>query len=152
MKFFIFMLITLPVSSFGHGGEEGNLAIGKGKGVESYDEHDGFVLAPPAIKRLEIVTGPAETARNCKLKTAQIIATLAKKSVYVLRDQKFKAIEIKCSAVKDGDQFVIKGAEYLRVIEMDLTGGEEGEHEDHQDEAGADDHDHESKKGGGSDD
>ena len=153
-----FILITLLIAApaFGHGDAE-STSTGKGKGVESFDEHDGFVLSKEANKRLDIQAQLPSTGKSCDFKAAQIVSTLGKKVVFVVRNGKYLSIPTECSSLQAGDRIVSKGADFLRVIQMDLQSGEEGEenHDDHKDEHGHEDgHDdehgdeHADEKGG----
>lgn len=127
MKLLFIILFSLNALAHDEGG--GGASIGKGKGVESYDEHDGFSLAEAAIKRIGIKVEAIEVSTKCNLKSAQIVSSLSEKKIYIKRGINFKGVRIKCESLKQGDLVVVKGAEFLRVIEMDLTGGE-GEHEE----------------------
>lgn len=126
------LALAMSSTTFAHEDEGGGPNVGKGKGVEFYDEHEGFKLSKEAVKRFGIemkdISLPA-----CDLKGIQIVSALDHKEIFVLRGENFKSIEVKCSEVKPGDRAVIKGAEYLRVVEMDLTSGDD-DHEDHQDD------------------
>ncbi len=145
MKNFLLLLVLIPFTAFGHGDAE-STSVGPGKGVESFVENEGFMLSKQAIKRLGIVTAPITSQQACNLKTIQVISVMDKKLIYVQRNLRFKPVLARCSEVKSSDQVVIKGAEFLRVIEMDLGGDEEeGEHEEHGEEHG-EKHDKSSKK------
>jgi hypothetical protein len=130
MRTFVLAAFFISSVSYAHDHGGGGAAIGKGKGVESYDESLGFVLAKEAIKRLGVVWTSVPIAKTCDLKTAQVISALDRKTVYRLRDQKFKSVKVDCHEMKNGDQVVTHGAEFLRVIEMDLTGGEMHDEQD----------------------
>lgn len=148
----IFLAIFVSISAFGHGGGAEKASVGKGKGVEYYDEHEGFILSPQAIKRIGIQTAPLSSGKDCDLKPGQRVFSLGKRQVFVVRDGKYFSIPMECKAVKSGDLLVTKGADFLRVIEMDLKSGEEAEEEggEHQEGSGHhDDHedDHEDEHG-----
>lgn len=143
MRCYIFLLLIAYVGhlpfclAHDHGG--GDPSVGKGKGVESYDEHEGFKLSKEAIKRLDILT---KTIPLESCKEAEVVAWLDQKEIFILRGQNFKSAKADCSEIKTGDQVVIKGASFLRVIEMNLTPGEEDEHDEHSEHEGRDEHNH----------
>ncbi len=123
----ILLMLLMVSSGFAHEEEGGGPSVGVGKGVEAYSEHDGFVLSKEAFKRFGVET--TELSGACDLKKVQVISALEHKEVFVLRNSHFKSIEPKCSELKAGDRGVVKGAEFLRVVEMDLTSIED-EHVD----------------------
>jgi hypothetical protein len=124
----ILLSLFLISTCFAHEEEGGGPSIGKGKGIEAYSEHDGFQLSKQAIKRFGIETKALSLA--CDLKGVQIVSALDHKEIFILRGTNFKSFNPKCSEVKPGDLGVTKGAEFLRVVEMDLVSGEEGHHDD----------------------
>jgi hypothetical protein len=127
----ILFCLFLISTSFAHEEEGGGPNIGKGKGVEAYSEHDGFKLSKEAVKRLGIET-KAINFPVCDLKGIQIVSALDRKEIFVLRGESYKSVEPKCAEVKLNDRGVIKGADFLRVIEMDLTSGDDEHHEDEE--------------------
>lgn len=154
----ISLFVSLSALASGDHGAE-RASVGKGKGVEFFDEHEGFILSPQAIKRIGIQASPLSTGKDCNLKPGQMVFSLGKRQVFVVREGKYFSIPMVCSAVKSGDQVVTKGADFLRVIEMDLTSGEEsheeegaehgkeaGHHDDHGDEDGHSDKRNEHKE------
>ncbi len=135
MKLAILIIVSLvsTAPSFSHdeGGESGP-SIGKGKGVESYDEHEGFTLSQQAINRLNIIYKDISPDKKCDLKNIQIVAALDHKEIFIVRNGKFKSVDAVCSSLKATDKVVVKGAEFLRVIEMDLGSAHEDEHDEHE--------------------
>ena len=113
---FIFLVLfsSLSFAQHDHGG--GNASIGKGKGVEYYDEHDGFILSKEAIKRLGIIASDIGSQKDCSLKSAQIISALDRKLIYIKSTDKFKSVSVTCASVKAGDLVVTKGA--LRILHL----------------------------------
>lgn len=124
----ILLSLLLISTCFAHEEEGGGPSVGKGKGIEAYSEHDGFQLSKQAIKRFGIETKILSPA--CDLKGVQIVSALDHKEIFILRGINFKSFDPKCSEVKPGDLGVTKGAEFLRVVEMDLTSGEDEHHDD----------------------
>jgi hypothetical protein len=84
---------------------------------------EGFPISKEAIQRLGI-RSEAYVSGVCDLKKAQVISVLDKNEIFYLRNEKFKSVPPACSELKGGDRIVTHGANYLRVIEMDLAGGE----------------------------
>lgn len=140
MKVALFIFLSAQ-SAFGHGDAE-STSIGKGKGVEYYDEHEGFVLSKEANKRLEIKTAAVSVGSSCDLKPAQIVYSLGKKQIFVVREGKYFAIPMDCKSVRAGDQLVSSGSNFLRVIQMDLQSGEEEHSDEHGDDHGENHGDH----------
>lgn len=133
MKYFI--LFLWPVLAFAHDhGGGGSPNVGPGKGVESFDEHEGFALAAVAVKRLRLELKPISAGKACDLRVGQIVSALSEKKIYLYRNGKYKSYSANCSQVRSGDQIVSRGADFLRVIEMDLgVDGDEHEEEGHHD-------------------
>ena len=133
MNYFIISLIFISSLANAHDHGSGNASVGKGKGVETYDEHDGFVLAKEAVRRLGIIDADLGHQSTCNFKTAEVVSSLDRKLIYVMRKGAFKSVEANCKSLISGDRVVIKGAEFLRVIEIDLQSSEASEeHEEHE--------------------
>jgi hypothetical protein len=122
-----------PLLGFAHG-DAAPAGVGPGKGVESYDEHEGFVLSKEAIRNFELKSRAVLNGLKCDLSGLEIVQVLNEKKVYRIRDSKISSVSINCKNFTGNDEGVIHGAPFLRVVEMDLQQSEgEEEEEGHHD-------------------
>lgn len=124
----------------GHEEEGESKNVGPNKGIISYDEHDGFVLSPEAFKNFKVEYLTLQNAAPWSLPKAALVTTQEDRSVYRNRDGKLLRVDvsvvsktkehaqIKSDDLRPGDQIVVRGAEFLRVAELDVTSGESGHH------------------------
>lgn len=124
----------------GEHGEEAPANVGPGKGMTSFDEHEGFSLSPEATKTFGIETQKLQGGGAWQVPVSTLVNVGAEKSVFRLRDGKYKRVivssakpeqarmRIESRELKSGDQVVVKGGGFLRVAELDATSGESGHH------------------------
>lgn len=124
----VLMLLMRSASAWAHG-EAAPAGVGPGKGVEFYDEHEGFILSKEAIRNFEMKSEKVQAGSKCDLRRAEKVQVLNEKKIYRIRDSKIQSVELQCDEFKPGDEVVVHGASFLRVVEMDLQSSE-GEHED----------------------
>lgn len=154
MRMLIIILLLGSDSAFAHGGgeEEGSKI---GKGITAYDKHDGFKLSVEARARMKFVFKKSEKPGSISIPKEALVLALSEVHIYTYANDFFKAIDVKIVSktkdayvvsspeLKSGQEVVVKGVNYLRVIDMDLNIGEkheEGkepdEHDEHSDEKG----------------
>ncbi len=97
-----------------HEHEEGN--VGPGKAVTKASPDKGFQLSEAAIRTLGIKTIVVEDPAN--IPSDALIHYQDMVGVYWLHDGWFKLIRPK--RLEPGDQIVTSGADYLRIVELDL--------------------------------
>ncbi len=124
----------------GHGEEEEVEAknVGPEKGITSFDEEIGFKMSPEALKTFSVEKIVLNGSGPWKLPATTLLVTGEDKSVYRVRNETFKRIDVtvlsknKDEAVvqsddlKAGDSVVTKGVGDIRVAEVDVTSGESG--------------------------
>lgn len=151
----VLLLLSFPCFAMAHGG--GEVGERSSKGVIEISHDLGFKLSEAAFTRLKIKTQSvtltkSTTHQNLKTKTFQVphsalVYALNEVILYVYQNGFFKHLEVintsqpksKSSPsslvqveVKDfnesSQQVVIQGADFLRVVEMDLNAEGEDEH------------------------
>jgi len=127
-------------SEMGHEEEGEAKNVGPNKGIISYDEHDGFVLSSGASKNFKIEYLTLQNSAPWILPKSALVTTREDRSVYRNRGGKLLRVDVtlvsrtkdhaqvKSEDLQPGDQIVIRGAEFLRVAELDITSGESGHH------------------------
>lgn len=123
----------------GHGDEEeGAKNIGPEKGITSFDEETGFTLSKEALKTFLIETEILKGSGPWSIPTSALLLTGEEKSIYRVRKDAFKRIDIEVVSkdtnqtvvesdeLGSGDQVVTKGVGNVRVAEVDATSGESG--------------------------
>lgn len=121
--------------------EEGEVEaknVGPEKGITSFDEDAGFKMSAEALKTFSVEKikisgdGPWTVPASALLITGEV------KSVYRVRDDTFKRIEVtvltrsktevvvRAGEISSGDNIVTKGVGDIRVAEVDVTSGESG--------------------------
>jgi hypothetical protein len=151
MRMLIIILLLGSDSAFAHGGgeEEGSKI---GKGITAFDKHDGFKLSAEAKARMKFVFKKSEKPGSISIPKEALVLALSEVHIYTYANDFFKAIDVKIVSktkdayvvsspeLKSGQEVVVKGVNYLRVIDMDLNIGEKHEEgnepEDHKDEHG----------------
>ncbi|MBS1960191.1 MAG: hypothetical protein JST80_12010 [Bdellovibrionales bacterium] len=111
-----------------------------GKGIVSFDEHDGFELSAEARARFKIATAKLAGNGPWSISKRALVYTLDEVRVYVQKNGKIKSEDvrvvskgkdtatIKAEHLSNGDEVVVSGAGYLRVAEMDASNGEDEGH------------------------
>jgi hypothetical protein len=146
MKLFI-LLLFIPQFAYSHGGgeEEGSKI---GKGITAFDKHDGFKLSAESQVRMKFAYKKVDVAGSITIPKESLVLALNEVHVYTHVNDFFKAIDVKItsktkdsylvssSQLKSGAEVVVKGVNFLRVIDMDLSIGEEHEEGEHSDEHG----------------
>lgn len=126
----------------GHGeaeeGHEEGGNIGPDKGVLSYNEKTGFVLSPEATRTFAIESKELSGAGSWTVTQEALVYSTSNLWVYRIRGGAYKAVSvaiisksgasaiIRSSALRGGDFVAVKGAAYLRLVELDATSGEVG--------------------------
>ena len=142
MKKLILILFLISMPAYPHGGgEEAPPNVGPGKGIESYDEHDGMKLSKEAIKQFKIESNSLPSGTSWTLPKTAVVFSLAQTFIFKESDRVFQKVKvdvkpkdslnvtISAKNLKAGDLVVVKGVPFLRVAEIDVTaGGEEDEH------------------------
>lgn len=144
----VICLFSISGNALGHGGGEAAIEIGPTKGVTEVAKDKSFKLAPEAIKRLEITWAPINETAIRIPKTA-IANALSESNVFRFRDGWIKSVHFKVLTkgdqvtiqspeIQKGDQIVLTGVGYLRIIASQLGETEEEEegHSDEEDEHG----------------
>lgn len=157
----IFFILT--GNAFPHGGGEAEIEVGPDKGVIEITKDKAFKLAPEAKQTFGIKTIPF-TSGTVTLPNRAIVHALKESQIFRLRGEYLKTVHFKALKQTDqsttlesrelqsGDQIVIEGVGFLRIIaaqvgEEDEESGEGG-HQHGKDEKpgahaaeGADHHD-----------
>lgn len=120
------------------GEEEGGKNVGPNKGVTTFDERLGFTLSEEAKKSFGLKTISLSGSGPWSVPLQALVRTGAGKSVYRVRDGRFKAVEVRVTAnnqtliqskdLTSGDSVVTQGAGFVRIAEVDVTSGESGHH------------------------
>lgn len=126
----------------GHGhGEEGETEaknVGPEKGVTSFDEEIGFKMSAEALKTFSVEKIALNGAGPWTVPTSALLITGEEKSVYRVRNDTFKRIDVtvlsknksesvvQSNELNAGDSLVTKGVGDIRVAEVDVTSGESG--------------------------
>jgi len=144
MKLLLGTLLWLSSNNvLAHGGGEVEAAR-IGKGVTAYDEHEGFKLSTEAQNRMKFAYKKTESPGMITIPREGLAQVLKDNHIYLHKNEFFKSIDVEIkSKTKDtyivtskelepGTEVVVKGVNFLRVIEMDLNSGveEQGDHHD----------------------
>ena len=104
-----------------------NVNVGPSKGVIAADEHDGFKLSPEALKNFDLkmikVVDP-----SIKIPAAAILYTGEEVNIFRLRDGFFKRIDATSKDLKSGDEIVVSGVGFLRIVELAAFGEVDAHH------------------------
>lgn len=140
---FWFLSLAL-ILSVGQGGqaEEGKgeepAGVGPGKAVLEANKTDGFKLSEVALKNIEVSAQVINSAGAQKLPLSALVRSQEHAGVYRLRAGWFKFIEVKPASkaesgfvvqspdIKPGDQVVTRGAEFLKLAELNIWNHDEG--------------------------
>lgn len=124
-----FSLAMLPVTGFS---EER-----KGKAVYEISVKDGMKLTEKALKNIEVRTFKLKAGSDQAVPPESLVYFSDQVGVYRLRLGWFKLVQvqvlsknnkdtlIRSSEFQSGDELVVRGAELLRVSELDAAGGVE---------------------------
>lgn len=138
---FLFIFLFISVHAFAHGGAE---APKSSKGVLEYSEEKGFKPSEQAITRFKISTVKLQKSDTVQVPLSALVYALGDVSVFRKRDGYYKRINVALKSkdsksasvhseeLKVSDEVTVRGADYLRVIEMDFSDAEkeEGHHHD----------------------
>lgn len=127
---FIFCCLLYSKSSYSNEiNEASTKAIGEGKAILKVDDQKGFILSDRAIRTLNI--GFEDYFKDeISIKKDALVTSGDIKGVYRLRDHFFKLIEviilsdkeehyvIKLASFKNGDKYITKGVDLLRVADI----------------------------------
>lgn len=112
--------------------------VGPEKGVTSFDEEIGFKMSAEALKTFSVEKIALNGAAPWTVPTSAILITGEEKSVYRVRNDTFKRIDVtvlsknksesvvQSDELNAGDSLVTKGVGDIRVAEVDVTSGESG--------------------------
>lgn len=148
------LVLWFVVSSqaFGHGGGEAELEVGADKGVIEVTSDKSFKLSEEAKKTLGIDSVPYQAGMSAIPKNA-LVTTLKESQIFRVRDGYLKAIHVPSrskdgksgsvpgSEFKSGDQIVIRGTGFLRIIAAQLGESESSESGHDHGSEGEDHHD-----------
>jgi hypothetical protein len=115
-------------------------SAGPDKGLLSISVKDGLRFSPEALKSFGITTEKLATIIKVILPKSALVVSGEAESIYRLRDGFFKRLPVKAfkqpdgkvqveaSDLRVGDEVVLQGAPFLRVVELDAAGGSEHGH------------------------
>lgn len=146
------LAFLMTASALAHEGGPEGANFGPDKGVTQVSEKDGFKLSPEAYQTFQLSIEPLIKKRDGYLvpQTA-LVHTASEVSLYRVRDSWIKRIDIRqlkkssphvLISAKDlapNDRIIGKGANWVRVSELDGL-GEEAEHGDKHGENTKDEH------------
>lgn len=116
-------------------GEEANPSVGADKGIIEASDSMGFKLSPEALKTFALET--KKFSDGVAVPSESLVYSGETTSVFRLRDGFYKRVTIKkigkpaksapqmieSADLRTGDEIVIKGAPFLRIAELDASGG-----------------------------
>lgn len=112
--------------------------VGPTKGVVSYSEKEGFKLSVEATKLFGITFSTLSGPSPWEIPNSAIVYVGDDKSIYKLNNGALKRLDvtivrknkgtstITASKLVSGDQILIKGTNFVRTAEIDLTSGDSG--------------------------
>lgn len=119
---------------------EANPNIGHGKGIVEADPEKGFKISSEAFKNFEINMKTVNDPRSLVIPKEAVFSGLLERNIYRFRDGFFKRIDfqtrfksgseitISSSYLKPGDQIVVSGLGFLRIVELAAYGGVSDSH------------------------
>jgi hypothetical protein len=129
-------------------GEGGTARIGPAFAIQAVKEDVGFQLSSQAKKFMGVQFSP--WIPGTKISAKSCVMSLESSSIYVLRDGWIQRIELRSNDCKTGnapagllqtgDQLVVEGIAAVRGADLEVTGGEDEEHEEERDHDGGDEH------------
>jgi hypothetical protein len=115
--------------------EEANPSVGADKGIIEASELKGFKLSPEALKTFALET--KKFSPGVAVPSESLVYSGETTSVFRVRDGFYKRVAIKkvgkpaksapqmieSTELRAGDEIVVKGAPFLRIAELDASGG-----------------------------
>lgn len=106
-----------------------------GKGIVEADPQRGFKLSPEALKNFAVTTVRLVGKGPWKLPVSAVVTSGEETNVVLLREEFFKSLDfiiskreglsiwITSELLREGDEIVVTGLGYLKIVEIAASGG-----------------------------